>query len=86
MTVVEALAESLNVPTAYVGSLLGPATIIRTAHEMGIHAELPALLPISIGADEITLLELTSAYQVFATEGVQRRRSRSKRWSTARVM
>jgi penicillin-binding protein 1B len=71
VTVAEALIESLNVPTAYVGSRLGPATIVKTAHEMGIHEDLQAYLPISIGADETTLLELTSAYQVFATEGEQ---------------
>ncbi len=71
VTVAQALIESLNVPTAYVGSRLGPATIVKTAHEMGIHEDLPAVLPISIGADETTLLELTSAYQVFASEGVQ---------------
>ena len=71
VTVAQALFESLNVPTAYVGSRLGAATIVKTAHEMGIHEDLPAVLPISIGADETTLLELTSAYQVFATEGLQ---------------
>ncbi|MGA6971815.1 MAG: PBP1A family penicillin-binding protein [Candidatus Binatus sp.] len=71
VTVVQALYESLNVPTAYVGNELGPATIVKTAHEMGINEDLPAVLPISIGADETTLLELTSAYQVFATEGLQ---------------
>jgi penicillin-binding protein 1B len=71
VTVVQALYESLNVPTAYVGSELGPSKIVKTAHEMGIHEDLPAVLPISIGADETTLLELTSAYQVFATEGLQ---------------
>ena len=71
VTVAQALFESLNVPTAYVGSRLGAATIVRTAHEMGIHEDLPAVLPISIGADETTLLELTSAYQVFASEGLQ---------------
>ena len=71
VTVAQALIESLNVPTAYVGNELGPATIVKTAHEMGIREDLPAVLPISIGADETTLLELTSAYQVFATEGLQ---------------
>jgi penicillin-binding protein 1B len=72
VTVVEALAESLNVPTAYLGSLLRPSTIIATAHEMGINEDIPAVLPISIGAAETTLLELTGAYQVFAAGGVSR--------------
>jgi penicillin-binding protein 1B len=71
VTVAQALIESLNVPTAYVGNQLGPALIVKTAHEMGIHEDLQSYLPISIGADETTLLELTSAYQVFATEGEQ---------------
>jgi penicillin-binding protein 1B len=72
VTVVEALADSLNVPTAYLGSLLGPSTIVGTAHEMGINEEIPAVLPISIGAAETTLLELTGAYQIFAGGGVSR--------------
>jgi penicillin-binding protein 1B len=72
VTVVGALAESLNVPTAYLGSLIGPSLIVGTAHEMGIDEEMPAVLPISIGAAETTLLELTGAYQVFASQGVSR--------------
>jgi membrane carboxypeptidase/penicillin-binding protein len=70
VTVADALAESLNVPTAYVGSLLGAPAIVRTAHELGINGELAPVLPIAIGADETTLLELTSAYQVFADAGM----------------
>jgi penicillin-binding protein 1B len=72
VTVAEALAESLNVPTAYLGSLLGPPAIIRTAHQMGIREDLPNYLPISIGAGEVTLLELASVYGVFADGGVAR--------------
>jgi penicillin-binding protein 1B len=71
VTVAEALFESLNVPTAWVGSQLGPGRIVQTAHEMGIHEDLPAVLPISIGSDETTLLELVGAYQVFANAGVE---------------
>jgi penicillin-binding protein 1B len=70
VTVVQALFESLNVPTAWVGSQVGPARIVETAHQLGIGENLPAVLPISIGADETTLLELTGAYQVFASGGL----------------
>ncbi|MGH7815363.1 MAG: transglycosylase domain-containing protein [Candidatus Binataceae bacterium] len=66
-----ALYDSLNVPTAYLGSRLGPAAIVRTAHQLGITNDLPAVLPIAIGADEVTLLELTGAYQVFADAGIR---------------
>ena len=72
VTVAEALAESLNVPTAYLGSLLGPARIIRTAHELGIHEDQPDYLPVTIGAGEVTLTELTGVYSVFASGGVVR--------------
>jgi membrane carboxypeptidase/penicillin-binding protein len=44
---------------------------VQTAHQLGIDEDLPAVLPISIGADETTLLELTDAYQVFASGGLQ---------------
>jgi penicillin-binding protein 1B len=71
VTVAEALYESLNVPSAYLGSLLGPPAMVRTAHELGIHEDLAAVLPMAIGADETTLLELTSVYQVFADLGVK---------------
>jgi penicillin-binding protein 1B len=72
VTVAEALAHSLNVPTAYVGFRLGPQRMINTAHEMGIEEELPAVSSLAIGAGETTLLELTSAYQVFAAGGEAR--------------
>ncbi len=71
VTVAEALFDSLNVPTAYLGSRLGPPLMIRTAHEMGIHENLPRYLPIAIGAGDTTLLELASAYAVFADLGVE---------------
>jgi len=69
VTAVEALADSLNVPTAYLGSLLGTDRMINTAHDMGIGEPLPNRLPIALGAGDTTLLELTSAYQVFADAG-----------------
>ncbi|MBV8450837.1 MAG: transglycosylase domain-containing protein, partial [Deltaproteobacteria bacterium] len=72
VTVAEALAYSLNVPTAYLGSLLGPPAMIHTAHLMGIQEDLPNYLPISIGTGEVTLLEMASVYGVFADGGVMR--------------
>ena len=72
VTVAQALADSLNVPTAYLGSQLGPAAMIHTAHLMGIQEDLPNYLPISIGAGEVTLLEMTSVYATFADGGVVR--------------
>lgn len=72
VTVAEALADSLNIPTAYLGSLLGPPAMIHTAHLMGIKEDLPNYLPISIGSGEVTLLEMASVYATFANGGVVR--------------
>jgi membrane peptidoglycan carboxypeptidase len=69
VTAVEALADSLNIPTAYLGSLVGTGQMIKTAHDLGINEALPNHLPIALGAGDMTLLELTSAYQVFADAG-----------------
>jgi penicillin-binding protein 1B len=70
VTVAEALADSLNVPTAYLGSLLGPPAMIHTAHLMGIRENLPNYLPIAIGSGDVTLLEMAGVYGVFADGGV----------------
>jgi penicillin-binding protein 1B len=72
VTVAEALADSLNVPTAYLGSLLRPPSMIHTAHLLGIQEDLPNYLPISIGSGEVTLLEMASVYGTFADGGVVR--------------
>lgn len=70
-TAATALAESLNVPAAYLGSRVGPERIVRTARELGIPQDLQPLLPISIGAEETTVLDLTAAYQVIANGGTR---------------
>ena len=52
------------------GHQLGPEHMIKTAHDLGIAEDLPDQLSISLGAGDTTLLELSSAYQVFAAGGV----------------
>ena len=54
VTAVEALADSLNVPTAYLGSLLGTSRMINTAHDMGIGEDLaqPASDSVGCGRDD----------------------------------
>ena len=85
VTVVEALAESLNVPTAYLGSLLGPPHDRRHRPRDGYQRG-----PARGAADfdrrrRTTLLELASAYQVFAERrSVRGRRTRWSRWSMAK--
>ncbi|MFN2424827.1 MAG: transglycosylase domain-containing protein [Candidatus Binatia bacterium] len=71
VTALKAMSQSLNIPAAYIGSRLGAPLMVRTAHELGIPQHLEAVLPIAIGAEETTLLDLAAAYQPFANAGVR---------------
>ena len=64
-----ALEESRNVPFARLGQQIGAARIVATAQSLGIESPLVPVPSLSLGASEVTLLELTSAYSVFAAEG-----------------
>lgn len=62
-----ALALSLNVATVRLANDVGINSIIDIAKKCGIKSTLQPYLPLALGASDITLLELTSAYGVFAT-------------------
>lgn len=66
-----ALALSRNVPTVRLAHALGIERVIEVAHRFGIHREFPPYLPVALGAGEITLLEITSAFTVFPNSGVR---------------
>jgi penicillin-binding protein 1B len=69
LTLREALERSLNVPFARLGLAVGPERIVRTARSLGIESRLRPYPSIALGAFELTPLELTRAYGVFAAEG-----------------
>ena len=75
ITFKDALAQSLNVPAVKVLYLAGLEESIETAKKMGITTlNKPASfygLPLALGSGEVNLLEMTSAYGVFATEGLR---------------
>ncbi|BCB97463.1 penicillin-binding protein [Dissulfurispira thermophila] len=62
-----ALALSLNAATVRLANDVGIQNIIDLARQCGIKSTLQPYLPIALGASDVTLLELTSAYGVFAT-------------------
>lgn len=69
VTVREALEQSLNVPFARIGIAVGPERIAETGKRLGITSRLRAVPSLALGASEVTPLELTRAYGVFATGG-----------------
>ncbi|PYX18103.1 MAG: penicillin-binding protein [Acidobacteria bacterium] len=71
ITLRRALAQSRNIPALELADSLGIKTVIDYAHRFGITSNIPAYLPVALGAAEVTLLEQTSAYSVFPNDGVR---------------
>ncbi|MBM4328120.1 MAG: penicillin-binding protein 1A [Deltaproteobacteria bacterium] len=67
----QALAQSRNVATVKLLMDVGIDATIHTARGMGIVSPLGKNLSISLGAAEVTPLELTSAYTVFPNLGMK---------------
>lgn len=74
-----AIAHSLNTVSAQVTEAIGPNAVVSMAKQLGIKTELRrnlgpkgapiAPLSIALGTSEVTPLELTNAYAVFANRG-----------------
>jgi penicillin-binding protein 1A len=71
VTIRKALAQSLNVPTVRMLSKIGIDETIRFARTLGIRSPLRPVLPLALGSSDVSLLELTAAYAVFANNGVR---------------
>ncbi len=68
----EALARSINTAAVRLGEEIGPDRIAERARLLGIASELRPVPSLALGTSEVTPLELTAAYQPFATNGVRR--------------
>ena len=70
-TIREALTESINlIAVKTIMELEKPAQVAEYAKRMGIKSPIPPYESIALGTAEVTPLEITSAYGVFANEGV----------------
>jgi penicillin-binding protein 1A len=70
ITLRRALAQSRNIPALKLADRIGIHTVIDYAHRFGVTSNIPAYLPVALGAAEITLIEQTSAFSVFPNDGV----------------
>ncbi|TMB78509.1 MAG: hypothetical protein E6J52_04570, partial [Chloroflexi bacterium] len=74
LTIRQALRESLNLPALQVTRTVGVDAIIDTIHQMGIDRDWDRSrlgLSFGIGAGEMRLIDMASAYQVVANLGVR---------------
>jgi len=66
-----AVANSRNIPALKIAEKTGIKNIIAKARKFGITAPLPEVLPLALGAAEITLYEQTAAFSTFPNDGVR---------------
>lgn len=71
MTLKNALATSTNVITANLIDQVTPENVVRLAKAAGIETEIKANPSIALGAVDLSLLEMTSAYSTFANKGLR---------------
>ena len=71
MTLVNAFAESRNIPALKLAARVGIHKVIDMAHRFGVTSNIPAYLPVALGAVEITLNEQVASYSVFPNDGIR---------------
>jgi penicillin-binding protein 1A len=71
ITLRRALAQSRNVPAVKMAAKVGIDKVIDYAHRFGISSPIPPVLPVALGAADLTLTEQTSAFTTFPNDGVR---------------
>jgi len=70
ITLRRALADSRNVPAVRLLDKVGIENTIDLARKFGIESPLPPVLPLALGAADLTLIEHTSGFTVFPDDGI----------------
>ncbi|RPI19616.1 MAG: PBP1A family penicillin-binding protein [Ignavibacteriae bacterium] len=66
-----AVQHSINIVAVRTAMEIAPIDqVIRLAHKMGVNGELPNVLSLALGVGEVSPLEMTNAFGVFANEGI----------------
>jgi len=73
VTLRKALESSLNSATSRVAQDVGIRRVRDVAHKLGIQSSLPAVPALSLGAAEVTPLEVAVAYATLANSGARNR-------------
>src|SRR5574341_270038 len=69
-TLQQAVEESVNVVTVKLQERVGIDRTVQVARRLGITSPLEMNLSLALGASDLSLLEITSAYSAFANRGV----------------
>ena len=71
LTLKDALAKSTNVVTAQLIDKVSPINVARLANSAGIKTKIDANPSIALGAVDLSLLEMVSAYSTFVNKGLR---------------
>jgi penicillin-binding protein 1A len=71
MTLLDALARSVNTIFAQVVAEVGPDRVVRMAHRLGIRSPLKPVCSITLGSQAVSPLEMTVAFATLAARGVR---------------
>ena len=70
VTLTRALALSLNTVAVRLTLELGPQSVVRTAHRLGIASKLDPNPSIALGTSEVSLIEMVAAFAPLANGGI----------------
>jgi len=70
MTLLTAMAHSINTIPVKLTLELGPKAVVRTAQRLGITSPLQPNASIALGTSEVTPIELTAAFAAFSNGGI----------------
>jgi penicillin-binding protein 1A len=71
LTLKDGLAGSVNTMSARLIDKVGPENVVRLAESAGIKTKIKANPSIALGAVDLSLLEMVSAYSTFANKGLR---------------
>ncbi len=69
-TLNKALASSINTVSAKLMDMVGPRAVVDMTKRLGVDAEIPEQVAISLGAVDISVHDMVAAYSTFANMGV----------------
>ncbi len=70
VTLRQAIAHSMNVPTVKLAEMIGYDKVVDLAKRAGMNEDIQPTPSVALGAYEVTPLEVAGAYTVFADQGV----------------
>ena len=71
LTVADATKQSVNTVYAQLLAQVGPAAVADAAHAAGVDADLDLVPSLALGVEEVSPLDLASAYLTFANDGTR---------------